>query len=271
MVSRDRFAEAVGDTKVGIILDTETTGLDPRTDQIIELAMLAFEYDSRSQVCRVVDRYQCFADPGRPIPPEVTKLTGISDEMVAGHAIDLEAVERLVASAVIVVAHNAGFDRRFAERLHPVFANKHWACSLADVPWASAGIGSAKLDYLSMRFGMFHEAHRAIADCEMLLEILARPLPGTEEPALKVLLETARQPTWRLWALDSPYDLKDRLKARGYRWGDGADGNPKCWFRDVPEADLEAEKAYLEAEIYAAPFEPRCVRITALTRYSDRI
>ena len=195
MVSRDHFAEPIGETKVGIVLDTETTGLDPRTDQIIELAMLSFEYDTRARVCRVIDRYQSFADPGRPIPPDIVRLTGIRDEMVAGHSIDLGAVERLVEPAVIIIAHNASFDRKFAERLHPAFAAKHWACSLAEIPWAEAGIGSAKLDYLAMRFGMFHDGHRAIADCEMLLEILARPLPGSVEPTLKRLLDTARQPT----------------------------------------------------------------------------
>ena len=99
----------------------------------------------------------------------------------------------------------------------------------------------------------------------------SRPLPGSDEPTLKTLLEAARQPTWRVWALDSPYDLKDLLKARGYGWNDGSDGHPKSWYRDVPEADLEAEKAYLQAEIYSGPFEPHCVRMTALTRYSDRV
>ncbi len=270
VVSHDEFAKPVGETKIGIILDTETTGLDPRTDQVIELAMLAFEYDGRDQACRVVDRFQSFADPGRPILPEITHLTGITDEMVAEQSIDLEVVKRLLEPAVIVIAHNAAFDRQFAERLHPNFANKGWACSLAEIPWAGAGIGSAKLDYLAMCFGMFHDGHRAIADCETLLEILAQPFPTTQEPTLKVLLDAARQPTYRVWALDSPFDLKDQLKTRGYRWNDGSDGNPKAWHRDVPEADLDAEKAYLQTEIYSGPFKPHCVRITALTRFSDR-
>lgn len=271
IVSRDRYAEPEGETKIGIILDTETTGLDPRTDAVIELAMLSFEYDARDQVCRVLNRFQSFNDPGRPIPADITRLTGITDEMVAGHSIDLEAVERLVDPAVIVIAHNSAFDRRFAERLHPVFANKGWGCSLAEVPWADAGIGSAKLDYLAMCFGLFHTGHRAIADCEMLLEILARPFPETETPTLGLLLETARKATFRVWALDSPFDLKDLLKARGYRWNDGSDGNPKAWYRDVAEADLEFEKEYLQTEIYSRPFEPSCVRLTAMTRFSERI
>ncbi|WPZ37266.1 3'-5' exonuclease (plasmid) [Thalassobaculum sp. OXR-137] len=271
VVSHDQFAAPIGETKVGIILDTETTGLDPRTDQIIELAMLAFEYDERDQVCQVLERYQSFNDPGRPIPPEVTQLTGISDDMVAGHSIDLATVERLAETAVIVIAHNAAFDRRFAERLHPIFGKRGWGCSLSEVPWSDAGIRSAKLEYLGMCFGLFHDGHRAIADCEMLLEILAMPFPKTETPTLELLLEAARKPTFRIWALDSPFELKDLLKARGYRWNDGSDGNSKAWYRDVPGTDLEAERTYLRTEIYSGPFQPYVVRMTAMTRFSNRI
>jgi DNA polymerase-3 subunit epsilon len=269
--ARDVIAEPVGETRVGVLLDTETTGLDRCQDQVIELAMIAFEYDDRAQVCRVHDRFQALNDPGRPIPAEVVELTGITDAMVRGQAIDPDAVARVVAPAVVVIAHNAAFDRPFAERLHPVFSTKAWACSLAEVPWIEAGIGSAKLDYLAMRYGRFHDGHRGLADCEVLLEILARPLPGSTEPTLKHLLDTARLPTWRVWALDSPFDMKDRLKARGYRWSDGSDGNPRAWYRDVLDADREAEKLYLTTEIYPRPYIPRCVRVTAFDRFSERV
>lgn len=147
-----------------------------------------------------------------------------------------------------MIAHNSAFERRFAKQIQPIIANKGWGCSLAEVPWADAGIGSAKLDYLAMCFGLFHTGHRAIADCEMLLELLARPFPETGKPTLGMLLRT-----------------------REYRWNDGTDGNPKAWYKDVPEADLESEKAYLQGEIYSGPFEPNCIRITAMTRFSDRI
>lgn len=94
VISRDHFPEPVGETKIGIILDTETTGLDPRTDTVIELAMLSFEYHARGQVCRVLNRFQSFNDPGQPISAEITRLTGITDEMVTGQTIDLGVVER---------------------------------------------------------------------------------------------------------------------------------------------------------------------------------
>ncbi len=268
---RDVFADPIGDTRIGVLLDTETTGLDRREDQIIELAMIVFEFDDRGQVCGIVDRFHAFNDPGCPLPAEVVELTGITDAMVGGLAIDRDEVARIVGPAAVVIAHNAGFDRVFAERLHPVFATKAWACSLAQVPWRGAGIGSAKLDYLAMRYGLFHDGHRGLADCELLLEILARALPGSAEPTLKRLLDTARQPTWRVWALDSPFDRKDRLKARGYRWNDGSDGNPRAWYRDVPDTGLEEERRYLTTEIQPGPCVPQCVRVTAFDRFSERV
>ena len=271
VVARDVFATPVGDPKLGLLLDTETTGLDRREDQVIELAMITFEFDDRGQICRVRDRFQAFRDPGRPISAEIKELTGITDEMVSGRTIDPDTVARIVAPTVVVIAHNAAFDRPFAESLHPVFATKAWACSLSEIPWTEAGIASAKLDYLAMRYGLFHDGHRGLADCEVLLEILARPLPGSSEPTLRRLLDTARQPTWRVWALDSPFDMKDRLKARGYRWSDGSDGNPRAWYRDIPDAGLEEEKQYLTTDIYPRPYIPRCVRVTTFDRFSERV
>jgi hypothetical protein len=50
------------------------------------------------------------------IPPEITNITGIADEMVAGHRIDDRAVDDLLGRVVLVIAHDADFDRRFLEK-----------------------------------------------------------------------------------------------------------------------------------------------------------
>jgi DNA polymerase-3 subunit epsilon len=57
-------------------------------------------------------------------------ITGITDDMVAGHRIDETAVNGSVDDAVIVIAHNAGFDRKFSERYWPIFEEKAWGCEL---------------------------------------------------------------------------------------------------------------------------------------------
>src|SRR5258707_37858 len=80
---RDVFREDDGSQKrIGLILDVETTGLDPTRDEIIELAMVKFEYGLDGAVFRVTDQFSRLREPSVPIPIEITKLTGITQEMV---------------------------------------------------------------------------------------------------------------------------------------------------------------------------------------------
>jgi len=232
-----------------VVLDTETTGMDLDRDRVIELGLVKFEYDRDSgAVGRVLGVYDGLEDPGRPIPPESTAVHHITDEMVAGKRLDEAAIERMLDGVGVVIAHNAGFDRPFVERRLPSFASLPWACSIRDVPWDALGLGGTKLEYLAYRYGFFFEGHRAEIDCRALLEVLRRPVPGQAEPvnALRWLLESARAPSFRVWAMGSPFESKDLLKARGYRW----DGEKRVWFRDVGTAEREAELNWLKETVY---------------------
>jgi DNA polymerase-3 subunit epsilon len=200
----------------------------------------------------------------------VTALTGITDEMVAGHRIDEGAVDAFVDGAVIAIAHNAGFDRKFAERYWPIFERMAWGCSMTEVDWRAHGFAGGQLGYLLNGAGFFHQAHRAVDDCHALLEILDFVLPTTGSPALALLLQNARKPTVRIWAEQSPFELKDLLKRRGYRWSDGSDGRLKSWYVDVGESAVDDELAFLKAEIYLRDVEPRLQTLTAFTRFSCR-
>lgn len=257
--------------RTGILLDIETTGLDARRDEIIELAMLKFEYAPDGTLVRVSDIFTAFNEPSNPIPPEITELTGITDEMVAGQKVDGEAVSAFVDDAVIVVAHNASFDRKFAERYWTTFQNMAWACSVSEVHWRKHGFDGSRLGYLLAGAGFFHQGHRAIDDCHALLEILALPLPKLETTALAALLEQARKKTMRVWAEQSPFDLKDTLKQRGYRWSDGADGRLKSWYVDVEETMVAEEISFLSKTIYLRDVQPRIDAFDAFSRYSTRI
>jgi DNA polymerase III subunit epsilon len=74
--------------------------------------MVKFDYLPDGSVVGVRDVFSSFNEPFVPVPTEVTALTGITDEMVAGQRIDEAAVSAFVEDAVIVIAHNAGFDRK---------------------------------------------------------------------------------------------------------------------------------------------------------------
>lgn len=256
--------------KVGVLFDVETTGLDAKTDEVIELGMVKFTYCPDGRVAHVIDYFGSLNEPANPIPAEITTLTGITNDMVAGKRIDDDAVSAFVVDANIVIAHNANFDRKFAERYWPEFEHKHWGCSATEIDWRAHGFEGSRLGYLLVGAGLFHTAHRAVDDCRALLEVLAMPLTRTERPALASLLDHARRNTVRIWAEGAPYDLKDELKKRRYRWNDGSDGRPRSWHIEIDEDSLDVEMKFLRQEIYRRDVELLVQSVTALTRFSDR-
>lgn len=256
--------------RTGLFVDVETTGLDPRHDEIIELAMTRFHYSPDGRIHGIGESFQGFRQPSRSIPPEITAITGITDAMVAGCQIDPAEVASFAASSAFVAAHNAGFDRRFLERYSDVFKTKPWACSMSQIDWAAEGHEGVKLAYLATGTGFFYDKHRAVNDCAAAIELLSLPLPKSGVPALSVLLDAARRPTWRIRAEGAPFDLKDVLKARGYRWDDGSGGAPRAWYIDVSDADRDSELSFLQREIYQRDVDLRPTKVDAYDRFSER-
>jgi len=237
-------------TRRVLILDTETTGLDARSEQIIELAMLAVEVDTATGLpVGEVEVYEDFEDPGKPIPLAIVQITGIDSAMVQGHRLNDARINEMVARADLIVAHNAGFDRPFVEARLPVFAGKSWACSFAGIDWKAQGTGSAKLEFLAHEAGWFYDAHRAQVDCHALLQVLARPLPKAAQTGLACLMAAAQNTRFKLRAVGAPFDSKDQLKARGYRW----DAEGRVWSTTLPSFDaLQAEGAWLKEMVYGS-------------------
>ena len=253
----------------GVILDTETTGMDIQKDKVIELGMILFEFDPQTGVIyKVLKTFDEYEDPGFPIPPESTAVHNITDTMVAGCTIDDVAVTDFLRNVSVVIAHNAGFDRAFVEMRWPIFKDFMWACSLKDIDWRGEGFGSAKLEYLVYTQGLFYDAHRADADCCALLELLSCTLPTSQQPALLQLLESLNQPQIRLYALGSPFETKEILKQRNYRWS----ADIRSWHRTLTsEKELEAELSWLKRNVYEnrkAVVEVE--RIGGKVRYSQR-
>ena len=252
----------------GIILDTETTGLNYRNEEIIEIGLIAFTFNERGEVGDVIGVYGGLQHPNKSIPAEITKLTGITDEMVSGQMIDMQAVRALVAPADLIIAHNAGFDRPFCEVFSSVFSDKAWACSNSEIDWSARGFEGTKLGYLIGQAGYFHEGHRAVDDCFALLEVLDRKTDRDALTPFAELYRNSQKSRVRIFAENSPFDLKDHLKARGYRWSDGSEGRPKSWWIEVDEIDLAGELHYLRTEIYRYPeADPPTRFLTAFDRF----
>ncbi len=262
-----------GPTRRVLVLDTETTGLDWRAESIIELAMLAVDVDLQTgKPVGEVEVYEDFEDPGRPIPPEIVKLTGITSQDVKGQKLNEAKIKDMVERADLIVAHNAGFDRPFVENRLEVFEHKAWACSFQGINWKAQGMGSAKLEFLCSELGWFYDAHRAQVDCHALLRVLSSPLqPDNSEGSstgLQQLFKAAENARTVVKAFGSPFETKDKLKARGYRW----DAEARVWFTAVKSAEaLDAEAEWLKSEVYGG----RAARIgletqDALVQFSSR-
>lgn len=275
-LSRDnRFTrQSVSGARKGLCIDTETTGLDYSRDRIIEVGIVAFEYDpATGAIIRITGRYSGFEDPGAPLADEIIQITGITDEMVAGQAFDDAQVAALADGASLVIAHNAAFDRKFMENRFPVFAELPWACTVSQIDWQAERISSRSLEYLLYKCGGFCiNAHRALDDAEGLLGLLLGTLPVSEQPIFKALLETSMGVSSRICAVGAPFEKKDALKQRGYRWYDGSRGGSKGWWIIVPRDCEQDELSCLAEEIYpngnTASVEVN--RIDAYMRFSVR-
>jgi len=236
------LAEPVGDEKVMAILDFETTGLEWASCDIIELGLVKVSYSpSAKRLTALLGMVSMYEEPTKPIPELITSLTGISDDMVAGKRIDDDTVISLLADVDLICAHNAGFDRPFFDKRFPSLAHHAWACSASGIDWQSLGFESKKLEYLLMRLGYFYEGHRAVTDCLAVIWLL-----HCVPESCAALLEGAAARTAKIAAFGAPFDVKDELKGRGYRWHDGTVGANKHWGVEIDERDLAAESAFLE-------------------------
>ena len=249
--------------KIAIFLDIESTGTNINLHEIIELAMVKFEFNSDDgTIYRIIDKFSEFHEPQKEISPKITALTGITNEMVKGHKIKTDNIKEFIYDAPLILAHNANFDRQMAEKYFPFFSEKSWGCSIADVDWEVNGHFKPSLELLAYRHGFYFDGHRATNDCLASIHLLTKELPNSKCLVLHNLLINARTKLIRVNAIGKTYDVKDDLKERGYKW------NGNFWHIDLEEGLVSSECEWL---INTFGIQSDTMRLDAYNRYSNRV
>lgn len=229
-------------TMLVAVLDVETEGLDPDDCQVLEIAVALVRVDADGRLVAIVDKGYGLQDPGRPLGAAITKITGLTDEKLAGKAIDIARVTQVIARAEAILAHHALFDSAFCRSLLPGIAHLPWVCSCKDVDWTAYGYDGAKLGHLLMQQGMFApKAHSAGDDVTALINLVASALPNGRT-VMGEALDNARTQTVRVEAKNVPPKRKGEVKRRGYRF----DWTTKAWWIETSEFQADYERSWLE-------------------------
>jgi len=246
-------------------LDLETTGLNSDKDQIVEIAIkLVSINEIDGQLLGVVDSYESFNDPKIVMDEKNIAIHGITNEMVLGQFIDWERVKNIFEKSDIVVAHNARFDRSFMDKYFPLSEEKVWACSVNDIDWAGLGFSSRSQELLCIWHGFYYESHRAMSDVDALIHLVTHDIEGSSRASME-LLKNASKPSYTIAALNSPFETKDLLKARMYRW------NPvkRYWWKKISFEEVETEKEWMADTIYNGIFQGRVEEISITDKYKS--
>ena len=154
-----------------VIFDIETTGLSPQSEEITEIGAVKLKDGE------VIDAFSTFVDPGKPIPPRIIELTGITDEMVKGAPKPEDAVTAFMefCGSAPLIAHNAEFDTGFIRevlRRSGKSTALQYLDTLALCRVLITDTKKHKLDVMAKYFGVPNpEHHRAVNDAEVLAGI----------------------------------------------------------------------------------------------------
>jgi DNA polymerase III subunit epsilon len=170
-----------------VAFDCETTGLNPRQDDIIEIAGVKFTLEKKDGKLKAkqLGEYSSFIKPSRLIPSEATQINGITNSMVenapAAKDVLIEFI-RFCGLSSIVIAHNASFDAEFIAKTlkknsmvipqNPIIDSlKITKKMMPESPSHKLGNLAKKLaDQMDLNVNQ-EQLHRALYDCEVLKEI----------------------------------------------------------------------------------------------------
>ena len=209
-----------------LILDTETTGLDPEHCCCIEVGAVLFDVPQRAVLTQISFLLPCEVNPAQAIngiDPVVTREPQPWRQA-------LQCFEALVEAADLVVAHHAAFDRQWFGRGELPAIHKPWLCSMEDLRWPPERQlrANPSVRDLALAYGVpVWAAHRALTDCIYLAQVFERC------PQLEDLLEAGLEPR-RLYRARLSYEERHKAREAGFRWNEPISG---AWSRRLSERE----------------------------------
>jgi len=191
-----------------VAIDLETTGLDPGQDAVIEIGAVRFRGP------RVEAEWSTLVNPGRPLPPYITQLTGISDAMLAGAPRLSRVLPELIefVGDLPLLGHNLGFDLRFLERHTPFRQNQ--ALDTYDLASVILPTGRYRLATLAQSLGVVPRGvHRGLEDARTTQQVFVRLLERAADLPPQVLGEIVEIGSNLDWGAGPAFEMAAELAA----------------------------------------------------------
>jgi DNA polymerase-3 subunit epsilon len=216
-----------------LVLDTETSGLDPKNDDLIEVGWAKFDDESGSLI-------RCGSDlihPKMPLGVDFTNMAvhvnGIKDVAIAKgerRSIITDPIAGIACATRCIVAHNAAFDRQW----FPEWPAIPWVCSMRDIEWPRETGRRVSLEKLALAHGIgVLPGHRAIHDVLTIVRVLE--VVAAMGTSVQSLIDRALRPR-KTYQSMQPFAQNKLASEAGFAF----DGGSKRWLRDIADEDFES-------------------------------
>lgn len=222
------------------LYDTETTGLDPAKDTVVEVACAIYDIEHNivdEMYSSLVECTHNEAEHVNQIPLALLVNSFPRDRVWS-------KVSEFMNRADAVVAHRVEFDQSFTPEIiwgphqpgHKDYFGRSipWVCSKFDIEWPNSTMGSGLVN-IALEHGIgVVQAHRAMTDVDILARVfgvVSRYYGGPRK--IRGMLERAMRPKVRVVSL-AGFDKKDLVKSHGFTWRPGL----KVWDRMMPQEDV---------------------------------
>lgn len=219
-----------------LIIDLETTGLNPSTDVVIEVGAILYSISFLDVLAQFSSILPAGSNPAYAV-------NGISPDLLEANRVNQGRWHRLVESTLgelchhtdVVVAYNADFEKRWIDQPPLSVLSKYPLADAMAMPWQKARKTGCSLVQLALDYHLpILSAHRALADCDLVARLFSAV--GDSEEIMNMLRVALEEPV--IAVADVSYSDKDLAKKAGFRWNQSE--APNMWSRKIRPSALAA-------------------------------